>query len=93
MTGQTTSSIHCAHWRCSTTTTEAIAWLMQADELCGAGFHLDTPANEYETPLSAEFEKNRQDYMEFSEREGFDPYAFAMSVMPSFADAVIHFAD
>jgi hypothetical protein len=75
------------------TKTEAIAWLMQADELCGTGFHPDTPANEYETPLNAEFEKNRQDYMEFVEREGFDPYAFAMSIMPSFAEAVGNYAD
>lgn len=75
------------------TTAEAIAWLTQADELCGAGFHLDTPANEYETPLSAEFEKNRQDYMEFAEREGFDPYAFAMSIVASFGEPLGDHAD
>jgi hypothetical protein len=78
---------------CFMTRTEAIAWLMQADELCGVGFHVDTPANEYETPLNAEFEKNRQDYMEFAEREGFDLYAFAMSIMPSFAEPIGNYAD
>lgn len=64
--------------------TEAKKWLLEVDGLCGAGFHVDNPASEYDPPMSAEFEENRLAFCELARTEEFDPYDFAMRHMPSF---------
>jgi len=70
----------------------AITWLIEVDELLGAGFHCYNSAEEYGCQLPDDFEAKRQKYLEFAERFGIDPYAFAMETMPSFKDLTAQFA-
>lgn len=61
-------------------------WLLTVVEPnFGAGFHVDTPASEYERPPHATFEAERLSYIESCKAIGIDPYQLAIDTLPSFA--------
>lgn len=67
----------------------AVEWLMEMDSRYGPLFNLEDMLDE------VKYEEDEQmiwKFYEFCEREGFDPHALAMSVMPSFAIAIMEHA-
>lgn len=71
------------------TYSDAVTWLMEMDALHGSGFYLEDAMDDdkYEP------ESRARDFYVWAHGQGYDPHAFAMSIMPSFSQTIRRNAD